>query len=186
MAQVDRRKRKSCEKPPTEVKRSRFENESISQSKPENFDQSQVESPKSEDCSSSTTSTSGVDVTDSHGSGHGSGSSGCVGGSTPQVEHQNQVKNISNFVRFQPVDPKVPRQLKSSMKKKKVRTTTSATLSTPTQNGLDSDTHAKDESNPKPNSKSVHFDVVREFRFNRIQSFVSMPSYGGLSLGMGK
>ena len=34
--------------------------------------------------------------------------------------------------------------------------------------------------------KSIRFDNVREFRFNRIQSFVTMPSYGGYSLGMGK
>lgn len=34
--------------------------------------------------------------------------------------------------------------------------------------------------------KSIRFDNVREFRFNRIQSFVTMPSYGGYSLGMDK
>lgn len=37
-----------------------------------------------------------------------------------------------------------------------------------------------------PKSKNVRFDVVREFRFARTQSFVTMPSYGGCSLGMGK
>lgn len=41
---------------------------------------------------------------------------------------------------------------------------------------------------PKKNNakKSLRFDTVQEFRFNRIQSFVTMPSYGGYSLGMGK
>ena len=38
----------------------------------------------------------------------------------------------------------------------------------------------------KTKDKSVRFDVVREFRFARTQSFVTMPSYGGCSLGMGQ
>lgn len=184
MSQVDRRKRKSCEKPTGDVKRSRistsYENENQSKSafeQSKDFDQSQIESPKSEDCSSSTTSTSGVDVTDSNGSGQ---SAGCVGGSVTQGPDQSQVVNISNFVRFQPVDPTVPRKLKSSLKKR------SRQVSSPTQNGLDSPTMSSVVQAEKETKKSVHFNVVREFRFNRIQSFVSMPSYGGLSLGMEK
>ena len=35
-------------------------------------------------------------------------------------------------------------------------------------------------------TRSVKFDVVREFRFARTESFVTMPSSGGCSLGMGK
>ena len=35
-------------------------------------------------------------------------------------------------------------------------------------------------------ARSIKFTVVREFKFPRAQSYVTMPTNGGYSLGMGK
>lgn len=80
-------------------------------------------------------------------------------GSSNSSPEKMEIVNISEFVRFEPRDPSTLRPLKSALKRPgKSRTT----------------------------DKSIKFDVVREFRFNRIQSFVTMPSKGGMSLGMEK
>ena len=157
---TDRRKRKSCEtETAVEVKRVRTESadeevkpyQSVENSgTPEEIDQGQADSPKTDDSSSSNT-TSGVDVTDQPGPS-----------STSRDNERLEIVNISSFVRYEPCDTKSARPLKSAIKK-------------PDKSGEN-----------RTNDKSIKFDVVREFRFNRTQSFVTMPSQGGMSLGMGK
>jgi len=157
---TDRRKRKSCEtETAVEVKRVRTESadeevkpyQSVENSgTPEEIDQGQADSPKTDDSSSSNT-TSGVDVTDQPGPS-----------STSRDNERLEIVNISSFVRYEPCDTKSARPLKSAIKK-------------PDKSGEN-----------RTNDKSIKFDVVREFRFNRTQSFVTMPSQGGMSLGMEK
>lgn len=170
---TDRRKRKSCESETAEVevKRVRKE-ESADEEKPfkpyeqpviENnvettpevdIDQGQADSPKTDDSSSSNT-TSGVDVTDQPGPSSGQS----------RDNERLEIVNISSFIRYEPCDTKSARPLKSAIKQKKPD---------------------KSSDNHRTNDKSIKFDVVREFRFNRTQSFVTMPSQGGMSLGMEK
>ena len=155
---TDRRKRKSCEtETAVEVKRVRTESadeevkpyQSVQNGTPEEIE-GQADSPKTDDSSSSNT-TSGVDVTDQPGPS-----------STSRDNERLEIVNISSFIRYEPCDTKSARPLKSAIKK-------------PDASGK-----------TRTNDKSIKFDVVREFRFNRTQSFVTMPSQGGMSLGMGK
>lgn len=154
---TDRRKRKSCEtETAVEVKRVRTQSADDNQpyqpvETPQvEIDQAQADSPKTDDSSSSNT-TSGVDVTDQPGPS-----------STSRDNERLEIVNISSFIRYEPCDTKSARPLKSAIKK-------------PDKSGEN-----------RTNDKSIKFDVVREFRFNRTQSFVTMPSQGGMSLGMGK
>ena len=154
---TDRRKRKSCEtETAVEVKRVRTQSADDNQpyqpvETPQvEIDQTQADSPKTDDSSSSNT-TSGVDVTDQPGPS-----------STSRDNERLEIVNISSFIRYEPCDTKSARPLKSAIKK-------------PDKSGEN-----------RTNDKSIKFDVVREFRFNRTQSFVTMPSQGGMSLGMGK
>ena len=98
----------------------------------------------------------------------------------------NNAKNISDFKRHEPCDPSVPRVLKSAMKVDGFTFLTNAHCSSSCV--LTVNTNTSETNMPKKNNakKSLRFDTVQEFRFNRIQSFVTMPSYGGYSLGMGK
>ena len=154
---TDRRKRKSCETE-TAVEVKRVRTQSADDDKPyqpvevpqNEIDQAQADSPKTDDSSSSNT-TSGVDVTDQPGPS-----------STSRDNERLEIVNISSFIRYEPCDTKSARPLKSAIKK-------------PDKSGEN-----------RTNDKSIKFDVVREFRFNRTQSFVTMPSQGGMSLGMGK
>ena len=154
---TDRRKRKSCESE-TAVEVKRVRTQSADDDKPyqpvgvpqNEIDQAQADSPKTDDSSSSNT-TSGVDVTDQPGPS-----------STSRDNERLEIVNISSFIRYEPCDTKSARPLKSAIKK-------------PDKSGGN-----------RTNDKSIKFDVVREFRFNRTQSFVTMPSQGGMSLGMGK
>jgi len=154
---TDRRKRKSCEtETAVEVKRVRTQSADDNQpyqpvETPQvEIDQAQADSPKTDDSSSSNT-TSGVDVTDQPGPS-----------STSRDNERLEIVNISSFIRYEPCDTKSARPLKSAIKK-------------PDKSGEN-----------RTNDKSIKFDVVREFRFNRTQSFVTMPSQGGMSLGMEK
>jgi len=159
---TDRRKRKSCEtETAVEVKRVRTQSadnddetvkpyQQVENTTPEEIDQGQADSPKTDDSSSSNT-TSGVDVTDQPGPS-----------STSRDNERLEIVNISSFIRYEPCDTKSARPLKSAIKK-------------PDKSG-----------ETRTNDKSIKFDVVREFRFNRTQSFVTMPSQGGMSLGMEK
>lgn len=154
---TDRRKRKSCEtETAVEVKRVRTQSadDDVKPYQPvetsQEIEQAHADSPKTDDSSSSNT-TSGVDVTDQPGPS-----------SISRDSERLEIVNISSFIRYEPCDTKSARPLKSAIKK-------------PDKSGEN-----------RTNDKSIKFDVVREFRFNRTQSFVTMPSQGGMSLGMGK
>lgn len=79
----------------------------------------------------------------------------------PEVETsgQSQIKILTDFETFLPENMAVE-NLRSALKKRPQEATTER--------------------------RSVRFDVVREFRFARTESFVTMPSSGGCSLGMGE
>jgi len=154
---TDRRKRKSCEtETAVEVKRVRTQSadDDVKPYQPvetsQEIEQAHADSPKTDDSSSSNT-TSGVDVTDQPGPS-----------SMSRDSERLEIVNISSFIRYEPCDTKSARPLKSAIKK-------------PDKSGEN-----------RTNDKSIKFDVVREFRFNRTQSFVTMPSQGGMSLGMEK
>ena len=51
--------------------------------------------------------------------------------------------------------------------------------------GAENACEAKKKKKARP-ARSIKFTVVREFKFPRAQSFVTMPTNGGYSLGMGK
>ena len=105
---------------------------------------------------SSSSGTSGIDVNDKSPE---SPSKGVVEGSGAE-KLLSEVKFLTEFETFKPyTDHKLPSAIK---------------------------TRGNEEIVAKKHSKGVRFDVVREFRFARTQSFVTMPSYGGCSLGMGK
>jgi len=183
----DRRKRKSCDndgfdleefKPDSaESKRSRLDAPAVSGSTekstvppgPEVSGSSIPQPPtdgicngvSSEDCSS-TSGTSGIDVAEKSPE---PSQENAAGPSDQCQKLLSEVKLLNDFETFLP--NLVQNKLRSTLKPPKVPETNDCPKSL-------------------PKSKAVRFDVVREFRFARTQSFVTMPSYGGCSLGMGK